>query len=747
MFDPKVYFIKRSALRLARKLASLDVSEKSDVYWLLKSIHGAEAFFDIKLSVSQIASAYLIYRGYFVQLATGEGKTYSIALAAAWLSEAGQNVHILVPNDYLASRDQAQTQGFFHNMGISSSCIIASMDAHQKAGLYLSDVVYSTPACIAFDRMRECFKTTHDVVFQSISQETHLILDEVDAVLIENGAVPFIASQYASSNEQEWFNFVDWARTLEDADVYFDVDTESTQLTNFGYESLERYCLNNRFIRNSHDLYTSKSSGYFHKGVISVRALYDMNENEDYILKEGGVKIINQSTGRIEADRQWGSGLHQAIEVKHGFAPSNEMSLRSRMTIPDLVLLYKNFSGTSATVIHADDEILKRYGKLSIEIPRNHKDQRLIHDEVILRTEKEKQELLIKDVSERHLTGQPILIGVDSISEALDYSRMLSLRQLEHQTLTAREESKEADIIAKAGLPGRITIATNMAGRGTDIRLGDEDPLLEKEALEAGGLYVVSTSRQKERRLDEQLAGRTGRQGAVGEVRFYVSMEDDIFLEQEKLPDIKKITPRFIRKIQSSCANKIGMSREEIDSLNSAMITQTRMYLDLRTFWVYCSENELLESITNIYIQMIRELLSDYTVYKMGVYSDYEGFLEVVRSRSQKIEKCIFGLDNKYEGYELCAEVEKSVINLVGSSVINSNIGVFRQNILCSWDQMWSEHLVLIEQIYDHSKWQSLIQKNDKIQFVILAFDAFKILVEDMERKVFLCMDNEVCNG
>lgn len=744
---PQVFFIKRNALTLARKLASEDIPESSHLHALLKAIRSLQSNFRVTLSVSQIACAYLLYRGYFAQLATGEGKSYSIALAAAWLSESGRSVHVLAPNDYLASRDHLHNQQFFQQIGITSACITDGTGTKERLRAYSSQVLYSTASCIAFDRMKEDFRHRGDQHYQEIAPQTNLILDEADAILIENGAVPFVASQYLASSKQEWSVFIDWAKSLQPEDYYYDTDTGSTQLADSGYKSLEDLCLCNGLIRKASDLYSSASSGFFHKGVIAIRAIHDMNLDEDYILRGREVKIINQSTGRVEADRQWGSGLHQAIEVKHSLEPSSEMDLRSKMTIPDLILLYKDFSGTSATIVHVEDEIHRRYGKLCIEVPRKRKDQRQLHRDCITSTIQEKKKRLISDVSMRHAKGQPVLIGVESISEAYEYGQMLSDHGIGHQTLTAHEEATEAVVIAQAGLPGRVTIATNMAGRGTDIRLGKGDLALEREVLNAGGLCVVGTSRQEERRLDEQLAGRTGRQGSRGEVQFYVSLEDKIFRDLKRLPRAKKMSSTFIRRSQSSCENKIAMSREEIDTLNSAMMTQTKIFLDIRDFWLIASDQDLVEESICIFSAKVRGMLWDFSVHKTGMYSDYSGFLEAAKSLSSTLATPLHELNKDYEGFELCAEAEKAVIRYMGQKAIGCDVAVLRSRILSTLDSLWSSHLLLLEQIFDHSKWQALIQKSEKIQFVIMAFDAFKSLVESIEQRIIECISIEVLNG
>ena len=742
MFDPKALFLKRRSLRLAGKLASRnDVSGQEE---FSKALDVLERHFDVRLSRSQIACSYLIQEGCFAELATGEGKTFAIALAAATLALKGRSVHVLTPNDYLADRDWSDLKGFYSSLGLSSSAITSETGIEDRFEAYASSILYSTPSCIAFDRMREDFKQSPSVTHQHIPDDCFLILDEADAILIENGSVPFIASSFAQSSSQEWVYFVNWARSLDDSHVYYDPDSGSTQLTDLGYRSLEDYCVQRRLVRTGHELYSAKSSGLFHKGIIAVRAVHDMEMENDYIVSGDSVRIINHATGRIEPDRQWGSGMHQAIEVKHELDPSDETDIRSRMTVPDIVRLYADFSGTSATITEAATEVLKRYGRLSIKVPRNHRDRLKRSPDSLYKHLEDKQQAIVKTILSYRHSDRPILVGVESILEANQYSQLLSECSIPHQVLTAHDEEREAAIIANAGLPGSVTIATNMAGRGTDIKLGGGCKELSKKAMEAGGLLVIGTSRQVERRLDRQLAGRAGRQGEPGEVKFFVSLEDELFKGLKKPPKLSRLKPKFIRQTQSSQANKIGISREEFDTINQALQIQTDIFLDLRRFWLNCEPCDLQSSVVDLFVATIRNLLHDFSVMKVGIYGDFEGFMAVIKDLSRGIDRSVRGLDNFSEGAQLCAEVEKATIAHVGSRVIMTSPDDLRSSVLGLMDNLWASHLILVEQIYDHAKWQAMIQKNEKIEFILLAYSAFSDFIQDLEKHLINLLATEV---
>lgn len=736
MLDPKILLIRHRVGRLAKKLVDRSSVVSSDVVSKKMAIEALEASFGIHMTESQVACALLVYHGCFPQLATGEGKTFSIGLASAWLALEGKDVHVVAPNEYLSKRDCDQLRPFFKGLKLTVAWIGSEIPEDERLPLYRHNIVYTTPSVIAFDQMRERSKIRMSDKFQYISDNSHLIIDEADAVLIENGSVPFIFAQNIESDHRFWEKSSNWLKDLSDSDFSYDSQTESTYLSNDGYEKFEQFMAQEGFVRKGSEVYTARNSGFFHKITMVVRAIKDFSENTDYMVVDNEIIILNQSTGRAEKDRQWGQGLHQAIEAKHGLTPSCESEVVSKITVPEIVSLYSNFSGTSATILHAQDEIFKRYGRLTLDVKRAHKDQRRFLRDQCFDSKDLKRDVIARDVKSAVTRGQPVLIGVESIEEALDMHSTLLERDIMPALLTAKNEPSEADIIAEAGVPGAVTIATNMAGRGTDIKLGGSRESGRNDALRAGGLHVIGASRQSERRLDDQLSGRCGRQGDPGSVQFYVSLGDKLLKDQDKITSIRKISEKSLALLQKSKANKISVSRDEIDAYNDVFLIHRDIFYDLRSFWSHRDDKDIFDELVNLFVVNLRHELQEYGVDKSGVYKDFEGFNDRLRTLTGGFLPSMKDLNEHYVGPDLCARIEKKALENICYNIKSETLYLLRENTLKLFDDMWCDHQILLEQIYDHAKWQALIQKNERIQFAIFGYDAMESFVGRLEQNL-----------
>lgn len=736
MIDPKALFIRHTTRRLAKIIASRKPLPNPDIAKKIRALEALENHYSIKLTESQITSALLMENGCFAELATGEGKTYSIALCAAWLSLAGRAVHVVTPNEYLSKRDYETLNPFYKTLGLTSECIDSSVPPDERFALYQNDIVYSTLSTLAFDRMRQRSRVSLYENYQKI-ENASLIIDESDAILIENGSVPFIFARNIDAETSFWIDSVNWVSQLDEDSFEYDIQTESTFLSDRGFSKFEGFLVDKGYIHNPHELYRARNSRYFHRIMMAVRAVRDFKENVDYLIIDNKISILNQSTGRIERDRQWGEGLHQAIEAKHNLPLSEESEVVSKITVPEVLELYSHFSGTSATISHASDEIFKRYGRLTIKVDRSHPDQRIFKPDQCYDSIDLKHDVIVRSTRERHEKGQPVLIGVETIEEAITLHHRLLEESLNHSLLTAKHEDKEASIIAEAGLPGSITIATNMAGRGTDIRLGGSTESLKSQAVDKGGLCVIGASRQLERRLDDQLAGRCGRQGDPGVVQFYLSLGDKLFKDQDKITSIRKITKRSLLGLQKSKANKISVSRDEIDAFNEVYLRHKDIFFKIRDFWYEKTGVEAVNELLELFTIHIRELLIDYGINKKYPYKDIDGFWSEISPLTDKVSnQDLYTLDSQYSENELCSEIEKLLILSASSKIQEKETEDLRADILNFLDDAWSNHIVLLEQIYDHAKWQSLIQKNDRIQFSIFGFEAMEDFVLSLESRL-----------
>lgn len=733
MLDPKILIIKYKAGRLARKLADRSSAISPENQSKIPAIEEMERRYRIKLTESQICAALLMYYGCFAQLATGEGKTFSIGLCAAWLASEGNTVHVVAPNEYLSRRDKEQLEPFYEALNLDVSWIGSEIPENDRFALYAKNIIYTTPSIIAFDQMRERSKSGPLEQHQKITNPTHLIIDEADAILIENGSVPFIFARSIESDVEFWNKTTDWVRKLPEEALEFDLLTESTFLSSLGYEMFEDFLVSEGVLNRRFELYRASNSGLFHKVTMAVRAVCDFSENSDYLISNSKIIVLNQSTGRAEKDRQWGQGLHQAIEAKHHLEISPESEVVSKITVPEIISLYSGFSGTSATIYHAQGEIFERYGRLTIKVDSAHPDNRVFGKDLCFDSKDLKQDVIVEDIKSAIGRGQPVLVGVESVGEAIALNDICVSKGLSPSLLTAKNEDKEAGIIAEAGAPGNLTIATNMAGRGTDIRLGGSSEAQKDLAIQSGGLHVIGASRQSERRLDDQLAGRCGRQGDPGSVQFYVSLGDHLLKNQEKITSVRKITNKGLLLLQKSKANKISVSRDEIDAYNEVFLIHRDIFFSLRNSIALKPPEDVFDELISVFSVNLRKDLLDYGINKQGFYKDFDGFYDKIRSLFGKTSENVKQLNSLYSGEKLCLEIEKSLLRSICEGISLAQMNEIRSESIKLFDDMWQDHQLLLEQIYDHAKWQSLIQKNEKIQFSVFGYEAMVDFIENLE--------------
>ena len=459
----------------------------------------------------QIAGGIAIHGGNIAEMKTGEGKTLTAVMPAYLNALSGEGVHIVTVNEYLAAREtEGEIGQIYRFLGLTVGLNVHDMSQQEKRAAYNCDILYSTHAELGFDYLRDNMALYEkDTVQRPLNCA---IIDEIDSVLIDEARTPLIISGGEKQGANLYVMADRFAKALKDEDYEIDVEANSVALTEAGMVKAER-------MFNIENLYDLKNVSLVHHINNALKANYTMTRNKEYVVDESGeVLIVDPFTGRVMKGRQWSEGLHQAVEAKEGVKVNQET-----ITYQNFFRMYKKLCGMTGTAKTEEEEFLSIYNMYVVEVPTNRPVIRQDMPDILYLTMEQKYEALVKEVKERHEKGQPILIGTIAVETSEIISDLLTKAGIPHNVLNAKQHAKEADIVALAGQMGAVTIATNMAGRGTDIKLGEG-------VKELGGLAVIGTERHESRRIDNQLRGRSGRQGDPGYSRFYLSCDDELLI-------------------------------------------------------------------------------------------------------------------------------------------------------------------------------------------------------------------------
>ena len=461
----------------------------------------------------QIMGGITLHNGNIAEMRTGEGKTLTATMPVYLNALSGDGVHVVTVNEYLSTRDAKEMGELYNFLGLSVGVNLTGQSPEEKRAAYYADITYSTNSELGFDYLRD-----NMVVYKSQMVQRPLnyaVVDETDSILIDEARTPLIISGQAEKSTVLYQRADFFVKALkEDEDYTIDLTSKSISLTDEGINKAEQtFRLPN--------LYDIDNSALVHHIDQALRANYIMIRDIDYVVDEGQVKIVDGFTGRIMEGRRYSDGLHQAIEAKEGVEVENESKTMATITYQNFFRMYRKLSGMTGTAKTEEEEFREIYNMNVISIPTNRPIQRIDAHDVIYPSLKSKFKAVVRDIKERHEKGQPILVGTVAVETSELISQMLHQEGIPHEVLNAKNHFKEAEIVMMAGQRGAVTIATNMAGRGTDIKLG-------KGVKELGGLCVIGTERHESRRIDNQLRGRSGRQGDPGETQFYLSLEDDL---------------------------------------------------------------------------------------------------------------------------------------------------------------------------------------------------------------------------
>ena len=518
----------------------------------------------------QVMGGICLHQGRVAEMKTGEGKTLVATLPAYLNALAREGVHVVTVNDYLASRDAEWMGKVYKFMGLTVGCVVPGMEDKEKKEAYQCDILYGTNNELGFDYLRDNLKSRLEQMVQR--PLSFAIVDEVDSILIDEARTPLIISGKGGESSEKYVTANRFVKTLTlDEDFTIDIKEKSVQITESGAEKAERFF-------NLQNLADIENADLNHHIQQALKANYIFKRDNDYIVNDGEIIIVDEFTGRLMIGRRYSDGLHQAIEAKEGVQIRNENKTYATITFQNYFRLYKKLSGMTGTAKTEEEEFRSIYGLDVLEIPTNEPVARIDANDVIYSTVKAKEKAIIEEIKERHAKGQPVLVGTVTVEKSEEISRLLIKEKIKHNVLNAKNHAREAEIVAQAGRYGAVTIATNMAGRGTDILLGGNPEFLAKRKLreegveeedldlatsyisevpenireirahyrevydefkkvtdaerekviEAGGLHILGTERHESRRIDNQLRGRSGRQGDPGSSVFFISLEDDL---------------------------------------------------------------------------------------------------------------------------------------------------------------------------------------------------------------------------
>ncbi len=464
----------------------------------------------------QVCGAVAIFEGNIAEMKTGEGKTLTAVMPAYLQAINGQGVHIVTVNEYLASREVEGDIGeLFRFLGLTVGLNVRELTPEQKRDAYDCDIMYSTNSELGFDYLRD-----HMVLYAKdmVSQRglNYAIIDEVDSILIDEARTPLIISGGSKNNQNLYQSADRFAKSIRDEDYEIDIEAKTIALTPSGIEKAEK-------IFQIDNLYDLKYVSLVHHINNALRANYIMFRDKDYMVQDDEVLIIDQFTGRVLRGRQFSEGLHQALEAKENVKVKRETVTVATITYQNFFRMYKKLAGMTGTAKTEEEEFREIYNMDVVEVPTNAPIIRLDEPDYLYAHLDDKYKAIVDEVEERYQKGQPILLGTIAVETSEHISFLLKQRRIPHEVLNAKNHAREAEIVAKAGLKGSVTIATNMAGRGTDIKLGEG-------VVELGGLAVIGSERHESRRIDNQLRGRSGRQGDPGYSRFYISAEDELLI-------------------------------------------------------------------------------------------------------------------------------------------------------------------------------------------------------------------------
>lgn len=716
----------------------------------------------------QMIGGMTLHEGKIAEMKTGEGKTLVATLPVYLNALSGHGVHVVTVNDYLARRDSEWMGRVYKFLGLTVGVIVNSLDNESRKKAYNSDITYGTNNEFGFDYLRDNMVTTLE---QKVQRElNYAIVDEVDSILVDEARTPLIISGPSEETEKWYKVFSDISiQIAKDVDYKVDEKAHSVVVTEDGIKKIER-------ILKVDNLYAPENVELTHYLNQSLKAKELFHKDKEYIVKDGEVIIVDEFTGRLMPGRRYSEGLHQAIEAKEGLEVAGENQTLATITLQNYFRMYNKLAGMTGTAETEASEFMHIYKLAVVVIPPNRRIQRKDMPDLIYKTETEKTEAIISKILECHKSGQPVLVGTISISKSEQLAAILKARKIPHNVLNAKFHEKEAEIVAQAGRFGAVTIATNMAGRGTDILLGGNAEFMAKDkvdetdekyaellegfkkqceaekakVLEAGGLYIVGTERHESRRIDNQLRGRAGRQGDPGATEFYLSLEDELMrlfgservkmvMEKLGLPEGEPIFHPMISKA-------IENAQKKVESRNFSIRKQLLEYDDVMNKQrevIYTQRNRVLEkeNLRDEIVGMLKGVVKDEVWSKLNGESrddwDFKGLnerIEQTYDTTFDIEEAKKLPDEKIEEYFfnlILKDYEEKFDGVNPKAVQQLEKYIFLQVV----DSRWRENLQVLDFLREGIHLRAYGQKDPVQEYKILSSTIYSDMIRTIKEE------------
>ncbi len=702
----------------------------------------------------QLIGGVSLHEGKIAEMRTGEGKTLTITLAAYLNALSGKGVHIVTVNDYLAKRDSIEMGEIYNFLGLTSGFINNYQDDEERKRNYSCDITYATNSELGFDYLRDNMKFSEKQMVQR--EHNFAIVDEIDSCLIDEARTPLIISGAAEDKTAQYIAIDKTIKNLKNKDFEIDEKEKSVLLTNDGITNIEKLFSNAGILKNN-NFYDPQNLHLVHHVNQALRANHLFEKGRDYIVKDGSLKIIDELTGRILEGRRFGDGLHQALEAKEKIQVQAENQTLASITYQNYFKLYKKISGCTGTAATESEEFFEIYNLPVVVIPTNKEMIRKDFNDLIFRTEKEKNDAIIEKIIERNKLGQPILVFTSSINKSEVYSNLLNQKNIKHVVLNAKNHENEAEIIANAGKENSLIITTSISGRGVDIQLGGKKGSIPEEQLNInkdkikslGGLFVIGTERMESRRVDNQARGRSGRQGDEGSSVFYVSLEDDLMrifgsesmnsmLEKLGLKDGESIDHPWINKALERAQQKVEARNFDIrktlikfdNVLNDqrhVVFSQRKNAMNSENIFDY--SNEFLKEISNNLIKLKISNLSNpksnefnnKTKQIIGKSFEEAEFKDLIEAKDKDFREKI---SNKFE------ETRQERIKILGEDHAKE---IEKRIFLQSIDLNWKSHIQYLEQLRQVIGLRSYGQRDPLVEYKKEAFELFSNLLEKLK--------------
>ncbi|MCC4275782.1 preprotein translocase subunit SecA [Marinomonas communis] len=733
----------------------------------------------------QMIGGMVLNDGRIAEMRTGEGKTLVATLAVYLNALTGKGVHVVTVNDYLARRDANWMRPLYEFLDMSVGVVHAGQEREEKRAAYQSDITYGTNNEFGFDYLRDNMvfrmedRMQRELAFAVVDEVDSILIDEARTPLIISGAVEDSSEQYRKINALAPLLVKQEEEGEEVGHYTFDESQRNVELTEDGHQFVEAWLVEQGMLEEGDSLYAASNLQLLHHVYACMRAHVVFKKNIDYVVQGGQVVIVDEHTGRTMAGRRWSEGIHQAVEAKEGVTIQAESQTLASTTFQNYFRLYDKLSGMTGTADTEAFEFQQIYALSVIVIPTNNPVQRKDFNDLIFMTTEEKFEAIVKDIEENVQSGRPVLVGTASIEYSELLSGFLDKKGVKHNVLNAKQHEREADIVAEAGRPGAVTIATNMAGRGTDIvlggnlqvelsQLGEEATEEQKEALKAdwqtrheavlaaGGLHIIGTERHESRRIDNQLRGRAGRQGDVGSSRFYLSLEDNlmrIFMSERIKKMMQALGMEKGEAIEHKMvSNAIEKAQRKVEGRNFDIRKQLLEYDDVandqrqviyRQRYDMMSSDDLSAAIQSMREEVVTGLIDEY-IPPQSIFDqwDLEGLEERIRNE--------FGLELAIQQW--VAEDKKLYEEPLREKILQSFVDDYeakeavagseglrnfeKQVLLQVLDTLWKEHLQTMDMLRQGIHLRGYAQKNPKQEYKREAFELFQGLLEQIKFEV-----------